>query len=211
MNAVALGPILMPLPHLYALAAALALLAGVLGYLLNYVSGGRLQGPVRTALAMLSAGGLGLTLAALLPPANPPGPATLPAITLQDLDGNAVALAELPGTAGPERETPLLLHLWASGCPPCRRDMALLAELSGRRDVRVASVNQGEDLLPAVRYLDGSALAFDIALRDPQQRLMAAFDVTRLPLTLLLDASGRVRARRAGELDRATLARWLDR
>ncbi|GAB2727601.1 TlpA family protein disulfide reductase [Halomonas garicola] len=217
MNAVALGPILMPLPCLYALAAALALLAGVLGYALRCAEakpGGRWQGLAHTALLTLSAGGLGLVFAALLPPATHSGPTTLPDITLEDLDGNAVALAELPGAAGPERDTPIIVHLWATGCPPCRRDMALLAELGGRRDVRVASINQGEDLLPAVRYLDNTtpgAPAFDIVLRDPQQRLMAAFDATRLPLTLLLDARGRVQKRRAGELNQATLARWLGR
>lgn len=218
MNAVALGPILMPLPRLYALAAALALLAGVLGYALNYglnyVPGGRLQGLTRAALVVLSAGGLGLGLAALLPPATYSGPTTLPDITLEDLDGNAVALADLPGAAGPERDTPIIVHLWATGCPPCHRDMALLAALSTRRNVRVASVNQGEDLLPAVRYLDSTAPgapAFDLALRDPRQRLMAAFDVTQLPLTLLLDARGRVQERRAGELNRGTLTRWLTR
>ncbi|WP_311950148.1 TlpA family protein disulfide reductase [Halomonas piscis] len=217
MNAAALGPLLMPLPRLYALAAALALLAGGLGYALKHAtSNGRWQGPLRAALLILSAGGLGLTLAPLLLPATLSGPARLPDITLEDLDGNAVALAELPRIAGHKRNTPILVHLWATDCPPCRRDMARLAELSGHGDVRVASVNQGEDLLPAVRYLDnpepGSpALAFAIALRDPQQRLMAAVGATRLPLTLLLDARGEVVKRHLGELDRATLAAWLGR
>lgn len=266
MNAIALGPVLLSLPRLYALACALLLLVGaryfsslptatrkrwfsgmvivwVIAARLGYVAlnadsyaaeplaalklwqpgyhgaiglmgalaysavmlRGRLGALMRVALLLLATFGLWLGLAAFSPLGGSDAPRTLPDIALDDLDGNPVALAQLAEGG----DTPVIVNLWATWCPPCRREMPLLAEFNQRSDVRVVIVNQGEDLLPVVRYLDSQGLNFDTALRDPQQRLMAAFETPGLPTTLLLDARGRVQQRHAGELTRATLNRWL--
>lgn len=267
MNAIALGPVLISLPRLYALLCALVLLAGArylsrlphtartrwfsgvviawvvaarLGYVaLNADSYAvepltalklwqpgyhgaigllgalgystvtlreRLPALTRVTVLLFGAFGLWLGLTALSPLGGSNAPSTLPDITLNDLDGNPVALASLADSGN----TPVVVNLWATWCPPCRREMPLLAELNRRDDVRVVIVNQGEDLLPVVRYLDNQGLNFDTALRDPQQRLMAAFESPGLPTTLLLDARGRVQKRHAGELTRATLSSWLN-
>lgn len=271
MNAIALGPVLISLPRLYALACALLLLAGA-----RYVSGlsptarkrwfsgvviawvvaarlghvalnadsyateplaalklwqpgyhgaigligalaysavtlrHRLAALMRVAVLLLATFGLWLGLTAFSPLGGSDAPQTLPDIILDDLDGNPVALTSL--AAGDD--TPVIVNLWATWCPPCRREMPLLEEFGQRSDVRVVIVNQGEDLLPVVRYLDdqgpdAQGLRFETVLRDPQQRLMATFETPGLPTTLLLDARGHVQQRHAGELTRATLNRWL--
>ncbi|MDN6180855.1 MAG: TlpA family protein disulfide reductase [Halomonas subglaciescola] len=276
MNAVALGPLLISLPRLYALLCALVLLAGAryfsglsptarkrwfsgvviawvvaarLGYValnadsyaaeplaalklwqpgyhgaigligaLGYSAVAlreRLPALMRVVALLLTAFGLWLGLTALSPLGKSAAPRTLPDISLADLDGNPVELATLAAGG----DTPVIVNLWATWCPPCRREMPLLAEFDRRDDVRVVIVNQGEDLLPVVRYLDAlepdvqrpdsQGLSFDTALRDPQQRLMAAFAAPGLPTTLLLDARGRVQQGHAGELTRAILNRWL--
>ncbi|WP_252105837.1 MULTISPECIES: prolipoprotein diacylglyceryl transferase family protein [unclassified Halomonas] len=129
----------------------------------------------------------------------------LPEVTLENLDGEPVYLPDLAA-----RGDRLIVNLWATWCPPCRREMPLLEQADGLEGVSVVIVNQGEDLLPVVRYLDDQALSFEVALRDPSQTLMARFDAPGLPTTVLFDADGRTQEVHVGELTRSQLERWLD-
>ncbi|GAA3909914.1 hypothetical protein GCM10022228_20920 [Halomonas cibimaris] len=194
--------LLTPLPRLYAVAGGLALLAGVLGHALC-------RHRCRAAIAPLpTLTALGLGFAALLFLGTDAAPGRLPAITLEKLDGSAVALATLPDGA------PVIIHLWAAECPPCRRMTAAFTALQRDNNVRIVSVNQGDDLLVTIRHVDTlaarRALPFNRVLRDPQQRLMAAFNTRQLPFTLLVDAHGRVQQHRAGPLGQAALEGWLN-
>jgi thiol-disulfide isomerase/thioredoxin len=126
----------------------------------------------------------------------------LPELTLENLDGDPIALPSLKG------ET-VVLNLWASWCPPCLREMPLLAEIDARDGVRVVVVNQGENLLQVARYLDAHELDFEHALLDTQQQMMALTAAPGLPTTLLFDASGRLVDQHVGELSRAQLNAWL--
>jgi len=128
----------------------------------------------------------------------------LPDITLETLDGESVSLRDLQG------ET-VVLNLWATWCPPCLREMPLLAEADAREGVSVVVANQGEELLQVIRYLDDQGLAFRYPLLDPRQELMVLLESPGLPTTLLFDAEGRAVARHVGELSRAQLGAWLDR
>ncbi|MBE0490057.1 MAG: TlpA family protein disulfide reductase [Halomonas sp.] len=128
----------------------------------------------------------------------------LPDMALETLDGESVNLRELQG------ET-VVLNLWATWCPPCLREMPLLAEADARDGVTVVVANQGEELLQVIRYLDDQGLEFRYPLLDPRQELMALLESPGLPTTLLFDASGRAVERHVGELSRAQLGAWLDR
>ena len=105
---------------------------------------------------------------------------------------------------------PVLLYWGATWCPPCLREMPLLEAADQMEGVSVVVVNQGEDLLPIVRYLDEQQLVFRHALRDPRQLLMAEFAAPGLPTTVLFDAQGRTLDVHVGELTRAHLERWLN-
>jgi len=50
----------------------------------------------------------------------------LPEWALPSLDGGVVSLAEFKGQ-------PVVINVWASWCPPCRREMPLLAEYAKKR------------------------------------------------------------------------------
>src|SRR5690554_4169678 len=93
----------------------------------------------------------------------------LPDITLETLDGDSVSLRDLQG------ET-VVLNLWATWCPPCLREMPLLAEADAREGVSVVVANQGEELLQVIRYLDDQGLAFRYPLLDPRQELMVLLE-----------------------------------
>ncbi|WP_104204416.1 TlpA family protein disulfide reductase [Billgrantia saliphila] len=147
---------------------------------------------------------LWLVLVTLVPLSGGTAMGELPDITLENLDGEPVDLQTLRG----ER---VVINLWATWCPPCLREMPLLAEADAREDVTVVVINQGEELLQVVRYLDEQGLSFRYPLLDPQQEMMRTVESPGLPTTLLFDDRGRAVERHVGELSRAQLASWLER
>ncbi|QEM80484.1 TlpA disulfide reductase family protein [Halomonas binhaiensis] len=158
-------------------------------------------------------GALGLTVVASLawlalvtwgPLGSAPMPREVPALTLEDIDGNPVELNSLTGK-------PLIINLWATWCPPCRREMPLLENTAKRDDVTVVVANQGEDLLSVTRYLDAAELDFRYALLDPSQHLLTASESPGLPTTLLFDVDGKLVERHIGELTQPLLDGWLHR
>lgn len=158
------------------------------------------------AMALLvAASTLWLVLVTLAPLGNDFAVHTLPEVTLEDVEGNEVYLPSLA-----ESSDLIIVNLWATWCPPCRREMPLLEEAAQRDGVSVVVANQGEDLLPMVRYLDEQQLIFRYALRDPRQQLMALFDAPGLPTTVLFDGQGNTLDVHVGELTRAHLDRWLE-
>ncbi|QJQ94167.1 MULTISPECIES: TlpA disulfide reductase family protein [Halomonadaceae] len=153
---------------------------------------------------LIGVSALWLALVTLAPLGSGAALQELPDLTLENLDGESINLRELTG----ER---VLINLWATWCPPCLREMPLLAEADQRDDVAVVIVNQGEDLLQAARYLDEQGLDFRYALLDPRQELMVLTESPGLPTTLLFDTNGRVLEQHVGELSRAQLDSWLSR
>ncbi|AJY52666.1 TlpA disulfide reductase family protein [Halomonas sp. KO116] len=157
------------------------------------------------AMAMLvAASSLWLVLVTLAPLGNDFAVDALPEVTLEDVGGNEVYLPSLTDNADL-----IIVNLWATWCPPCLREMPLLEEAAQRDGVSVVVANQGEDLLPMVRYLDEQQLGFRYALRDPSQQLMALFAAPGLPTTVLFDEQGNTLDVHVGELTRAHLDRWL--
>ncbi|RDB42277.1 TlpA family protein disulfide reductase [Halomonas sp. DQ26W] len=147
---------------------------------------------------------LWLVLVTLAPLGGDMAVRELPDISLENLDGEPVNLQSLRG----ER---VVVNLWATWCPPCLREMPLLAEADARDGVTVVVINQGEDLLQVLRYLDEQALDFRYPLLDPGQQMMRTMESPGLPTTVLFNPQGRAVERHVGELSRAQLDNWLRR
>jgi thiol-disulfide isomerase/thioredoxin len=152
----------------------------------------------------IGASALWFVLVTLVPPGGDMPLRELPDLTLENLDGEPVNLQELRG----ER---VVVNLWATWCPPCLREMPLLAEADTRDGVTVVVINQGEELLQVVRYLDEQGLSFRYPLLDPSQEMMKTLESPGLPTTVLFDREGRAVERHVGELSRAQLDDWLRR
>jgi thiol-disulfide isomerase/thioredoxin len=128
----------------------------------------------------------------------------LPTVQLTTLAGLPADLAGL--AAG----KPLVVNLWASWCPPCRREMPVLAAAQQQETgVVFVFANQGEDGATALRYLSASQLALANVLLDPDTALGKVVGSTALPTTLFYDARGRLVNTHLGELSAASLASKL--
>lgn len=146
------------------------------------------------------AGGLQLVVATSRP---------LPGVEMTSLAGEPVSLPRL----AEDRPGPLVVNLWASWCPPCRREMPVLADAQRRhRDIAFVFANQGESRARVRAFLEAEALG---ALRqvwlDRSGRLGRTTGAQVLPATLFYDAAGRLVDSHVGELSRASLAPYLER
>jgi thiol-disulfide isomerase/thioredoxin len=128
----------------------------------------------------------------------------LPKLSLSDAEGREVALHAFIGR-------PLVVNLWASWCPPCRREMPELAKAQrAYKDVTFLFVNQGEAAGPVRSYLREQGLQLDNVLLDRTNRLGKATGSPGLPTTLFFDAQGRLVERRLGQMSAATLAQGIE-
>lgn len=129
----------------------------------------------------------------------------IPTTALETLDGRATALPELAGQ-------PLVVNLWATWCPPCRREMpALAAAQRARPDLTFAFVNQGEGTDQVREYLAEAGLSIENVLLDARSGVMQDTGTRGLPTTLFFDAQGRLVDSHVGELNQATLEHKLQR
>ncbi|MEQ3776341.1 MAG: TlpA disulfide reductase family protein [Alcanivorax sp.] len=144
---------------------------------------------------------LAISLATLR--AMTPEPVPMPDITLENLQGTPIPLTQVA-------QGPTLINLWATWCPPCRREMPVLASAQSRYpNVRFVLANQGETASAVRDYLIQADLHFDLPLLDPSMALGQHAGNGGLPLTLLLDGYGNELARHFGPLSRASLHHLL--
>ncbi|NMM38298.1 MAG: TlpA family protein disulfide reductase [Glaciimonas sp.] len=128
----------------------------------------------------------------------------LPKISLTTLAGAPADLAAL--AAG----KPMVVNLWASWCPPCRREMPVLAAAQkSETEVRFIFVNQGEDAPTVQHYFNITQLDLANVLLDPGSRFGHEVGSGALPTTLFYDAGGRLVDIHLGPLSAASLASKL--
>lgn len=128
----------------------------------------------------------------------------LPELALRDIDGQPVDLHDYLGK-------PLVVNLWATWCPPCRREMPVLAKAQARESaVTFLIINQGEGEAEIREFLAASGLQLDNLLLDSGNRLGQQVGSRALPTTLFYDAQGRQVGSHLGELSPASLARALE-
>lgn len=128
----------------------------------------------------------------------------LPDIALRNAMGETVQLTDYQGG-------PLVINLWATWCPPCRREMPVLENAQKQRpDVTFLFVNQAESMQSVSTYLATQGLNLDNVLFDASGRLGKAVGSMALPTTLFYQPDGRLINSHLGELSQASLARALE-
>ena len=130
----------------------------------------------------------------------------LPDLTLNCFTGGApVKLRDVKG--------PAVINVWASWCPPCRKELPAFQRLSERADGRfqVIGVNSRDSRGGAQSIGEDYGVDFPMLL-DQGDAFQRALERNAFPLTVLVDADGRIRHTDAtGALDDARLAALLER
>jgi thiol-disulfide isomerase/thioredoxin len=97
------------------------------------------------------------------------------------------------------RGRPVLVHFWATWCPPCRDELPGLLEFAASDEIPVLAVSLDSDWALVQRFLGGEvppAVVLAVPGTEPER-----FGVTGLPETYLVDAHGRLRLRFSGPRD----------
>lgn len=123
-----------------------------------------------------------------------------PISRMNALDGSFRSIQEFRGK-------PVVVNLWATWCPPCRREMPLLARRAEERsDITFLFVNQGESAATIARYLEKDRLRLDNVLLDMAMATPRHYGTPGLPVTLFLRADGTLASLVVGEISSEALA-----
>lgn len=127
-----------------------------------------------------------------------------PAFETFDLTGRPVSLADFRGR-------PLLINFWASWCVPCRREFPQLQKAVRAGRVAVLGVVFQDSRRAAARFMVEQGADWP-GLVDPDGDIAEAYGVRLrpgLPVTVAVDARGRLVARHVGELRGDDLAKLV--
>lgn len=136
-------------------------------------------------LLALWAGGLAPALAAT--PGEVPVGGTLREAPLYGLTLDYRKLSDFRGK-------PLVINVWASWCGPCRDEMGSLDRLARRyngKQFNIIGISTDDYADKAQRFVVETGVSFDNYL-DRNLLLENMLGANRIPLTLLVDAKGRV-------------------
>ncbi|MFF0150782.1 TlpA family protein disulfide reductase [Micromonospora sp. NPDC005203] len=133
--------------------------------------------------------------------ASAAGGQALPELTLACFTGGApVALRDVAG--------PVVINVWASWCPPCRKELPAFQRLSERAagQLQVLGVNSRDSRDGAQSIGEDFGVRFPI-LVDQGDAVQRELRRNAIPLTLFVDSQGRIRyVDASGALDDAQLA-----
>jgi thiol-disulfide isomerase/thioredoxin len=122
----------------------------------------------------------------------------LPDVVMSGLNGPRRSLSSYRGR-------PLIINVWASWCGPCRKEAASLERLAwseaGRR-YTVIGISTDDDRNAALRWLRHSNATISHYIDSgPRWTLEHMLGASTIPVTVLVDAQGRVVARFRGARD----------
>jgi thiol-disulfide isomerase/thioredoxin len=127
------------------------------------------------------------------------------ALSGRTLEGGTLDVASLRGKV-------VVLNVWGSWCPPCRKeapDLQAAATALEDRGVAFVGLNVNDrDPVPALAYQRTFKIRYPSLVDDGGRSLLAlrgAVAPNAIPSTLVLDRQGRIAARISGATTRATL------
>lgn len=123
----------------------------------------------------------------------------LPPLDLTTPSGKPSSLAAL---ARPHTVT--VVNFWATWCPPCRAELPLLLRASRQGQVRIITVNVGENPQRVQAFLAREKLT-ELPVYYASSQTLARLTIPGLPATLALNGRGQLTDRVYGPL---TAQKW---
>jgi thiol-disulfide isomerase/thioredoxin len=107
------------------------------------------------------------------------------ALALEDLEGRPAELSLRDG------DVAVVAHFWATWCPTCVEELALIDEAARacRHDVRVVAVNVAEEVAKIREFLTAHEIRLP-QLRDPSGDAWRAISSRGLPVNLIWTSQG---------------------
>jgi len=127
-----------------------------------------------------------------------------PELTLNDLDGNVVALADHLGST-------VLVNNWATWCPPCKAEMPTLQRYYTTHATDgfiLLAIEAGEPLPEVKEFVDSYQLTFTVLL-DANNLALRAFRNDSLPSSYVIDRAGVVRLAWTGPISLEMLEKYV--
>lgn len=124
-------------------------------------------------------------------------PDVLPDVAVLRLDGSTSSMVQWRGR-------PLVLNVWATWCPPCRKEMPSLQKLSDElapEGIGVVALSIDDDINLVREFVLKYGIRFPVAIAASPANASSELGVQALPLTLYVTADGRIVSRVLGERD----------
>ena len=118
--------------------------------------------------------------------------------SLKDANGQVHSLADYKGK-------PLILHFWATWCPPCRKEMPAFIELQEKyKDKKFTIIGIAlDDKQSVIEFTDPMGMNYPILLGDQEGMPLTTAYGNRLgvlPFTVIVDRHGNIVHRKRSEL-----------
>lgn len=107
-----------------------------------------------------------------------------PALTLKDIDGKPVSLAQFRGK-------PVFINAFATWCPPCKQELPGIVKSypEYRGKVVFLGIDEQEDAELVIPFLKRFGITYQVAL-DPSGGFADTYQVSSLPASFFIDKEG---------------------
>jgi len=123
----------------------------------------------------------------------------------ETISGEKISLSDFSGS-------PLVVNLWATWCPPCRRELPLLSKTAEEiPDINFVFASQREDPARVKSYISRSGLKMKYIIADQNGAFGNKYRGDSLPMTVFIDKDGKVANIHYGLINETQLMSNLDK
>lgn len=128
-----------------------------------------------------------------------------PELTLTDIQGIPHSLSDYQGQV-------VLVNLWATWCPPCKKEMPTLQAYHDKyadNGFTIIAINDGDPTPDVIQFVKDYQLTFPVWLDPTYIATEDAFKTLNLPSSFVIDRNGMVRLSWVGEINSKMLEKHV--